>query len=116
MAAARRMGNDVTYGGVLGTGLFAEMAAAALDQEGEIRARLAAASLAKCNRMQFNEEKTELCLSGEALSIERVREAFAEQDMTVKHMNSTLNDEENEAADDVLEDTNKKERVRPIGR
>lgn len=90
--------------------------AAALDQENEVRARLAAASLAKCNRMQFNDDRTELYLSGEALSIERIREAFVEQDLSYQQIISTLNDEENEAADDVLEDGVKKERVRPIGR
>ncbi len=88
----------------------------ALDQESEVRARLAAASLAKCNRMYFNEENTELYLSGEALSIERINEAFKEQELAFKQVLSTLSEEENEMADDVLEDGVKKERVRPIGR
>lgn len=34
MASARRMGVDVAYGGVLGTGLFADLAADALNREG----------------------------------------------------------------------------------
>jgi hypothetical protein len=87
-----------------------------LDAEYVIRARLAAASLAKCNRMFFNDDKSELYLSGEALSIERIHEALKEQKLSVKQVLSTLNEEENEAADDVIEDGVKKERVRPIGR
>ncbi len=89
----------------------------ALDKEGEIRARLAAASLAKCNRMHFNPEKTELILSGEALSVERIRDAFAEQQLPLAQIFSSLNDEENDAADDVVsEEKPSEERMRPIGR
>ena len=89
----------------------------ALDKEGEIRARLAAASLAKCNRMTFNADKTELSLSGEALSVERVEDAFEDQKLPIGQIFSSLNEEENEAADDVVsEEKPSEERMRPIGR
>lgn len=88
-----------------------------LDDEQMIRARLAAASLAKCNRMFFNDERTELSLSGEALSVDRLSEAFKEQELETVKIASTLSMEEDEAADDVLSaDKPNKERLRPIGR
>ena len=95
------------------TVVFAE----ALNDEEIIRCRLAAASLAKCNRMFFNDTRTELLLSGEALSVDRLTEAFKEQELKTVSIHSTLNMEEDEAADDVVSsDKPNKERLRPIGR
>ena len=95
------------------TVVFAE----ALNDEEIIRCRLAAASLAKCNRIFINDDRTELLLSGEALSVDRLTEAFKEQELKTVSIRSTLNMEEDEAADDVVSsDKPNKERLRPIGR
>ncbi|NRA38017.1 MAG: hypothetical protein HRU15_07750 [Planctomycetes bacterium] len=87
-----------------------------LDKELQTRSMLAAGSLAKCQRVYFIDDYAAMQLSGEALSEEGVREAFSEQKIEITGIFSSLNAEENDAADDILSDGVKKERLRPIGR
>lgn len=87
-----------------------------LDKEQQTRSMLAAGSLGKCERVCFIDDYAGMQLSGEALSEEGVRDAFAEQGVDIQTIFSSLSAEENDMADDRLNDGVKKERLRPVGR
>jgi hypothetical protein len=78
----------------------------------KVRVLLAAATLAKCQRVRFARGDYAAVVLGEALSMRRFAEALAEQGLTGVKMRSSLDEEEDQRADDPLGE----ERVRAIGR
>jgi hypothetical protein len=86
-----------------------------LGEEERLDAQLAIAALAKSKKMHHVRGDYGITVLGEAMSIERVREALAEMNLNPRRIESTLDDAENAEADD-LETTSAKERVRAIGR
>jgi len=78
----------------------------------KLRVLLAAATLAKCQRVRFARGDYAVVVFGEALSMRRFAEALAEQGLAGVSMRSSLDEDEDQRADDPLGE----ERVRAIGR
>ena len=73
---------------------------------------LALATLAKSQRVRFARGDYAAVVTGEALSVRRVRESLSEQGLVCEQIRSSLDAGEDERADDPVGD----ERVRAIGR
>jgi hypothetical protein len=78
----------------------------------KLRVLLAAATLAKCQRVRFARGDYAAVVFGEALSMRRLGEALAEQGLAAASMSSSLDEDEDKRADD----PSGEERVRAIGR
>ncbi len=78
----------------------------------KVRVLLAAATLAKCERVRFARGDYAAVVFGEALSVRRLSEALAEQGVVGASVCSSLDEEEDRRADDPVGE----ERVRAIGR
>ncbi len=78
----------------------------------KLRLLLAAATLAKCERVRFARGDYAAVVFGEALSMRRLGEALNEQGLAEVSMRSSLDDDEDQRADDPAN----QERVRAIGR
>ena len=78
----------------------------------KLRLLLAAATLAKCQRVRFARGDRAVVVFGEALSMRRLGEALAEHGFAEVAMRSSLDEDEDQRADD----PSGEERVRAIGR
>jgi len=78
----------------------------------KLRVLLAAATLAKCQRVRFARGDYAAVVFGEALSMRRLGEALAEQGFAEVGMRTSLDEDEDQRADDPAGE----ERVRAIGR
>jgi hypothetical protein len=78
----------------------------------KVRVLLAAATLAKCQRVRFARGDYAAVVIGEALSMRRLGEALAEQGLAEVSMRSSLDEDEDQRADDPVGGEN----VRAIGR
>jgi hypothetical protein len=87
-----------------------------LDKAGRVAVLVALAGLAKSQRVRFTRGDHGAVLLGEGLSIRRVREVLAELGVVVEAVRSSLDDEEDARADDLLANPDQPERVRAIGR
>ena len=87
-----------------------------LDKAGRVTVLLALAGLAKSHGVRFARGDHSAVVLGEGMSVRRVREVLAEQGVAVEAVRSSLDDEEDARADDVLVDPAQPERVRAIGR
>ena len=87
----------------------------ALDADQRMSCSLAVATLAKGERFRFSKGDSGLIIYGEAMSAARVREAMQKFELPVSEVRSSLPSEEDQAADDLDEGTNK-ERIKAIGR
>ena len=87
-----------------------------LSREEKALVLLAAAGLAKSDRVRFLRGDYRVVVMGEGLSIRRLRAALAEQGLGPTQVRSSLGEDEDAHADDVPGGEAPGERVRPIGR
>lgn len=87
-----------------------------LDKAGRLTVLVALAGLAKSQGVRFARGDHSAVLLGEGLSARRVREVLGEHGIAVEAVRSSLDEEEDARADDVLANPDQPERVRAIGR